>query len=52
MAISEQKGNYTTEFPGCFEPEKDTVYPLCIGNGKKQCDYCALFVDLEPEEDE
>ena len=38
------------EHPECFEPEKDNVYPLCIGKGKPECEECQLRADWEPED--
>lgn len=33
------------EKPNCFKPEEDAVYPLCVGNGSKDCDSCQFWVD-------
>ena len=42
---------YTKEKPICYQPETDTEYPLCIGNGEKACENCNLFVDFEEGDD-
>lgn len=35
--------------PDCFSPEPDNPYPLCVGNGKKECRKCCLYVNMEDE---
>jgi hypothetical protein len=42
---------YTKKKPVCYHPETDIAYPLCIGNGKKECENCNLFVDFEEGDD-
>lgn len=42
---------YTKKKPACYQPETDIAYPLCIGNGKKECENCNLFVDFEEGDD-
>jgi hypothetical protein len=42
---------YTKEKPICYQPETDTAYPLCIGNGEKECENCNLFVDFGEGDD-
>lgn len=32
--------------PECYTPEPDVVYPLCLGNGSKDCEECCLFLDF------
>lgn len=43
----EDKKKY--EHPKCFLPEKGNPYPLCIGQGKPECEECQLRADWEPE---
>lgn len=33
--------------PGCYTPEKDNPYPLCIGNGGQICENCSLYACLD-----
>lgn len=35
--------------PPCYIPERDTPYPLCIGNGKAGCECCVYFKNLTGE---
>lgn len=42
---------YTKEKPICYQPETNTEYPLCIGNGERECENCNLFVDFEEGDD-
>lgn len=42
---------YTKEKPICYQPETDIAYPLCIGNGEKECENCSLFVDFGEGDD-
>ncbi len=44
----EDKKKY--EHPKCFLPEKGNPYPLCIGQGKPECEECQLRADWEPED--
>ena len=37
--------------PKCFSPEPDNPYPLCIGNGSKDCNECCLYVHMKGEGD-
>ncbi len=33
--------------PECYKPEENNPYPLCVGNGSKQCLICSLYVNLD-----
>lgn len=33
----------------CFTPEPNNLYPLCIGNGSKECLKCCKFKDMQSE---
>lgn len=33
--------------PGCYTPETDTPYPLCIGNDSAMCESCSLYACLD-----
>lgn len=35
------------ENPGCFTPEADNPYPLCMGNGSPTCEDCSLYAELD-----
>lgn len=35
--------------PSCFSPEKDEVYPLCVGRGLEKCKECAIWNKYEEE---
>ena len=47
LVVDDLVEEHTEEKPICFQPETDTAYPLCIGNGEKECEKCNLFVELE-----
>lgn len=32
------------EKPNCYTPEKDTIYPLCVGD-REECKHCCLSVN-------
>ena len=36
-----------TEKPVCYDPEPDNPYPLCVGNGGRDCEHCAYYVHLD-----
>lgn len=33
----------------CFTPEPNNLYPLCVGNGSKECDKCCVYKDMKSE---
>ena len=33
----------------CFTPEPNNLYPLCVGNGSKECLKCCVFQDMQSE---
>ena len=41
----EPKNREDDETPECFIPEENNPYPLCVGNGSKDCENCCLYVD-------
>lgn len=41
----EYEDNNCSFIPDCFLPEKDTLYPLCVGNGSEKCVRCYCLAD-------
>lgn len=35
--------------PNCFKPNNN-AYPLCDGNGSKECETCSFWEELEPDD--
>lgn len=35
--------------PDCYKPEENNPYPLCVGNGNKECENCCLYVHMKGE---
>lgn len=33
----------------CFAPEPNNLYPLCVGNGSKECLKCCVYKDMQSE---
>lgn len=33
----------------CFSPEPNNLYPLCVGNGSKECLKCCVYKDMQSE---
>lgn len=33
----------------CFSPEPNKLYPLCVGNGSKECLKCCVYKDMQSE---
>lgn len=33
----------------CFTPEPNNLYPLCVGNGSKECLKCCVYTDMPSE---
>ena len=38
--------------PNCYSPERDNPYPLCVGNGGRECEKCDWYKDLRSPYDE
>ncbi len=36
-----------SEKPLCYDPEPDNPYPLCVGNGGRDCEHCAYYIHLD-----
>ena len=35
--------------PGCFTPESNNPYPLCIGGKDENCENCCLYINMKGE---
>lgn len=35
--------------PGCFNPQPNNPYPLCIGDKDKDCENCCLYINMKGE---
>lgn len=41
--------NIKKDSPGCFTPEPNNPYPLCIGGKDKDCEDCCLYINMKGE---
>jgi hypothetical protein len=41
-----EKTEVSNPIPECWNPERNVLFPLCIGNGSEACKQCSLFKDF------